>query len=58
VQQAVAEKRLSLHPDDTPPSLGSEYQQTEAMLAESGVPYVVLVNRINWQRIFELTSQF
>ena len=33
-----------LHAADTPLSLGSEHQQTEAMLAESGVPYVLLRN--------------
>jgi NAD(P)H dehydrogenase (quinone) len=33
-----------LHADTTPLALGSEHQQTEAMLAESGVPYVLLRN--------------
>ncbi len=33
-----------LHADATPLSLGSEHKQTEAMLAESGVPHVVLRN--------------
>jgi NAD(P)H dehydrogenase (quinone) len=33
-----------LHADATPLSLGAEHKQTEAMLAESGVPYVVLRN--------------
>lgn len=33
-----------LHADATPLALGSEHRQTEAMLAESGVPYVVLRN--------------
>lgn len=33
-----------LHADATPLALGSEHQQTEAMLAESGVPFVLLRN--------------
>ena len=33
-----------LHADATPLALGSEHKQTEATLAESGVPYVVLRN--------------
>lgn len=33
-----------LHADATPLSLGSEHKKTEAILAESGVPYVVLRN--------------
>jgi NAD(P)H dehydrogenase (quinone) len=33
-----------LHADTTPLALGAEHKQTEALLAESGVPYVVLRN--------------
>jgi NAD(P)H dehydrogenase (quinone) len=33
-----------LHADTTPLALGAEHKQTEAMLAESGVPYVLLRN--------------
>jgi NAD(P)H dehydrogenase (quinone) len=33
-----------LHADATPLALGSEHKQTEAMLAESGVPHVILRN--------------
>ncbi len=33
-----------LHADTTPLSLGIEHRQTEAMLAESGIPYVLLRN--------------
>ncbi len=33
-----------LHADTTPLSLGSEHKQTEAILAESGVPHVLLRN--------------
>jgi NAD(P)H dehydrogenase (quinone) len=33
-----------LHADTTPLSLGIEHKQTEAMLAESGIPYVLLRN--------------
>jgi NAD(P)H dehydrogenase (quinone) len=33
-----------LHADATPLALGTEHKQTEARLAESGVPYVVLRN--------------
>ncbi len=33
-----------LHADTTPLALGSEHQQTEAMLVESNVPYVLLRN--------------
>jgi NAD(P)H dehydrogenase (quinone) len=33
-----------LHADTTPLALGTEHKQTEAMLAESGIPHVVLRN--------------